>query len=128
MRKLDPSSTALAPVLSLRAKDIAPMPRKRFVKVTIPLYYEGHVYRKGSRIRVIISAPDGDQPIWSFGNAAPKGKHPKVAIAYSKGKPSSLVLPVVSGIDVPTELPPCPGLRGEPCRDYKALTNRRAKG
>jgi hypothetical protein len=23
----------------------------------------------------------------------------------------------VSGVDVPTGLPPCPGLRGEPCRD-----------
>jgi hypothetical protein len=26
---------------------------------------------------------------------------------------------VVPGLDVPTELPPCPGLRAEPCRDYK---------
>jgi hypothetical protein len=24
---------------------------------------------------------------------------------------------VVPGVDVPTGLPPCPGLRGEPCRD-----------
>ena len=27
-------------------------------------------------------------------------------------------MPVVSGASVPTSLPPCPGLRGEPCRRY----------
>jgi hypothetical protein len=30
--------------------------------------------------------------------------------------PSSLVLPVVPGVDVPSGLPPCPSLRNEPCR------------
>jgi hypothetical protein len=47
-----------------------------------------------------------------------------VRIARSKRRPSSLLLPVVPGVDVPTGLPPCPGLRGEPCRDYHALANR----
>jgi hypothetical protein len=30
---------------------------------------------------------------------------------------------VVPGVSVPTGLPPCPGLRGEPCRGYQALAN-----
>ena len=42
-------------------------------QVTIPLYYEGHTYRAGSRIRVTITAPNGDQPIWSFGETQPRG-------------------------------------------------------
>jgi hypothetical protein len=118
-RKLDrKKSTPLEPVLSLRARDVSPMPKGRFVEVTIPLYYEGHAYRAGSRIRLTIAAPNGDQPVWSFGETLPKGQA-KVAIANSKRMPSSLVLPVVPGVDVPTGLPPCPGLRGEPCRDYK---------
>jgi hypothetical protein len=126
-RKLDAAkSTPLEPVLSLRKRDVRPMPRDRFVKVTIPLYYQGHVYRAGSRIRVLITAPNGDQPVWSFGEAQPKGRA-TVAVAYSKKMPSSLVLPVVPGVDVPTALPPCPGLRAEPCRDYKAYANRAAK-
>jgi hypothetical protein len=29
------------------------------------------------------------------------------------------VLPVVAGIDAPTALPPCPALRGQPCRRYE---------
>jgi predicted acyl esterase len=126
-RKLDArKSTPLEPVLSLRAKDVSPLPRNRFVKATIPLYYEAHAYRAGSRIRVTISAPNGDQPIWSFGQTQPK-KSARVAIFSSHGKPSSLVLPVVPGLDAPTPLPPCPGLRGEPCRPYQAITNRSAK-
>ncbi len=125
-RKLDPKkSTLLEPTLSLRASDVSPMPRGRYVKVTIPLYYEGHTYRAGSRVRVTITAPNGDQPIWSFGETQPKG-HPTVSIAHSKSMPSSLILPVVPGVSVPTGLPPCPGLRGEPCRDYKPYVNRPA--
>jgi predicted acyl esterase len=125
-RKLDAAkSTPLEPVLSLRASDVSPMPANRFVPLTIPLYYQGHVYRAGSRIRVTITAPNGDQPIWSFGETDPTGTA-NVAVAYSRQMPSSLLLPIVSGVNVPTGLPPCPGLRGEPCRDYQAYVNRPA--
>ena len=104
---------------------MSPLPRHRFVEVTIPLYYEGHVYRAGSRIRVVIAAPNGSQPIWAFSNTSPKGTA-TVAIAHSKQRPSRLILPVVPGVSVPTGLPPCPGLRGEPCRTYTPLVNRPA--
>ncbi|HKZ15682.1 MAG TPA: CocE/NonD family hydrolase [Solirubrobacterales bacterium] len=125
-RKLDAAkSTRLEPVLSLREADVEPMPADEFVKVTIPLYYEGHAYRAGSRIRVTIAAPNGTQPIWDFEETEPAGKA-DVAIAYSPEDPSNLLLPVVPGVNVPTGLPPCPGLRGEPCRDYVPFTNRAA--
>jgi uncharacterized protein len=125
-RKLDAAkSTKLEPVLSLREADVEPMPTNQFVKLTIPLYYEGHAYRAGSRIRVTIAAPNGTQPIWDFEEAEPKG-HAEVSVAYSKRDPSNLLLPVVPGAKVPTGLPPCPGLRGEPCRDYVPFTNRAA--
>jgi predicted acyl esterase len=123
-RKLDAAkSTQLEPVLSLREADVEPLPADRFVKVTIPLYYEGHAYRAGSRIRVTVAAPNGTQPIWAFAQTKPKGKA-DVAIGYGAKRPSSLVLPVIPDVAVPSELPPCPGLRGEPCRDYKTLSNR----
>ena len=124
MRKLDAArSTPLAPVLSLRKKHVSPMPTDRFVKVTIPLYYQGHPYRAGSRIRVILTDPNGDQPIWAFDETKPK-KRAKVAIAYSERRPSRLLLPVVPGVEIPTDLPPCPGLRGQPCRDFQPLESR----
>jgi uncharacterized protein len=124
-RKLDKAkSTPLEPVLSLRKKDVEAMPKDAFVPVTIPLYYQGHGYRKGSRLRVTISAPGGDQPVWAF--AKTKGPA-KVAIAYGKKHPSKLTLPVIPDAGIPTALPPCPGLRGEPCRDYQPLENASAK-
>jgi hypothetical protein len=117
------ASTPLAPVLSLRKSAVQPLPRGRFVEVTIPLYYEGHAYRAGSRIRVIISAPGGTQPLWAFAQPNPAGTA-SASIELSAAAPSSLVLPVVSGVSVPTALPPCPSLRNEPCRPYVPLVNQ----
>ena len=103
----------------------AALRRGRFTDVAIPLYYEGHVYRAGSRIRIVISAPGGDQPTWAFADLSPGvSRHVTVRVAHSPSMPSRLVLPVVSGVAVPTGLPPCPGLRGEPCRTYRPLVNR----
>jgi uncharacterized protein len=122
-RALDPlKSTELEPVPSFLLEDFEDMPADQFVPVTIPLYYEGHAYREGSRIRVRISAPNGDQPVWSFGETDPAGQA-NVAIGYGGSMPSRLALPVVPGVSVPPELPPCPGLRGQPCRDYVPFTN-----
>ena len=127
-RKLDRrQSTPLEPVLSLRASDTAPLPRNRFTKLTIPLYYQAHAYRADSRIRVTISAVGGDQPIWAFAKARPKGT-PDVDVAYGGKRRSRLTLPIAPSVTVPTELPPCPGLRGEPCREYVPFENQVAPG
>jgi predicted acyl esterase len=123
-RKLDQArSTELAPVPSLRRKDDAPLPTTAFARVDVPLYYQGHAYRAGSRIRVTITAPGADQPLWAFGDARPQGTA-VVAVAHGAGRASKLVLPVVPGVAVPTPLPPCPGLRGEPCRPAQPIANQ----
>lgn len=123
-RKVDAKQSSLMyPEPNLRRSAAKTLPRNRWVKVRIPLYYQGHAYRKGSRVRVSISAPGGDQPIWSFAEASPSGETPSVGIQHTRNHPSRLVLPVVPRISVPTGLPPCPGLRGEPCRDYQPVAN-----
>ena len=114
--------TAIEPVPSFTQADAAPMPAGQFVKVVVPLYYEGHAYRAGSRIRVTISAPNGSQPVWSFAQTTPKPTG-NVEIAFSDVMPSSVVLPVVPGVSVPTALPACPSLRNEPCRSYQPIVN-----
>jgi len=116
------ASTALEPIPTFTAAAASPMPADRFVKVVVPLYYEGHAYRAGSRIRVTISAPNGTQPVWSFGQTEPDGTG-TVSIAFSTTMPSSVVLPVVPGVSVPTPLPACPSLRNEPCRPYQTIVN-----
>ena len=125
-RRLDPvRSTLLAPAPSLRRADVRPLPSGRYSEVTVPLYYEGHAYRRGSRIRVTITAPGGDQPVWAFAETSPRTSA-QVTIAHSPKLASRLILPVVPGVAVPTGLPPCPGLRGEPCRVYKRYLNQPA--
>jgi uncharacterized protein len=114
-------STLLNPIPTFYASDAEPMPKNKFEQVAIPLYYQGHVYRTGSRIRVTIAGPNGQQPVWSFGESLPGGTD--VAISSSPAQPSKLVLPVIPGLQAPTELPPCPSLRNQPCREYQPMTN-----
>ncbi len=78
-------STTLEPIPTFRAADAAPMPANKYVKVVVPLYYQGHAYRAGSRIRVTISAPGGSQPVWAFASALPSSPA-KVSIAFSKSR------------------------------------------
>ena len=99
-------------------RDAAPLPRRRFVKVTIPLYYQGHVYRTDSRIRVTITAPNGDQPIWSFGETRPEAHRDA-----SRSPSRSACRRGSSCRWCPAGTPP-PGCRraracrAQPCRDY----------
>ena len=117
-RKLDPKlSSPLEPVLKQGPGDTAKLPKGKLTKLIIPLYYQGHLYRAGSRIRVTVSAPVGDQPVWAFAETVPT-HNANVTVAFSHKHQSRLVLPLVPGISAPTPLPPCPGLRGEPCRNY----------
>jgi uncharacterized protein len=126
-RKMDRDESRLTePVPSLRKRDVKTLPDGRFVKVRIPLYYEGHVYRAGSRIRVMLTAPGGDQPVWGFAEASPNGT-PWVAVAHDAEHPSRLVLPVTPNVEAPTPLPQCPALRGEPCRGFEPFENEAFK-
>jgi predicted acyl esterase len=115
--------TQLQPIPTFLPSDVRPMPKTQFVPVVVPLYFEGHAYRTGSRIRVTIAAPNGTQPVWTFGQTQPEGGTANEQVAFSPTMPSSLTLPIVRGVSVPTALPACPSLRNEPCRAYQPYTN-----
>jgi hypothetical protein len=115
-------STQLEPVPSFTSRDAQPMPQSTFTKVVIPLYYSGHTYRAGTRIRVTIAAPNGTQPVWSFNEALPRKGTSQIWIALSPTMPSSLVLPVVPGVTAAAQ-PSCGSLRSQPCRTYVPLKN-----
>jgi predicted acyl esterase len=120
------SPTSLEPIPTFLASDTESMRSSEFVPVVIPLYFQGHVYRAGSRIRVTIAAPNGSQPVWSFSQTQPAEGTAAESIAFSPNMPSSLTLPTVPGVSVPTGLPPCPSLRNEPCRAYEPFANNGA--
>jgi predicted acyl esterase len=117
------SPTLLQPIPTFAASDVQPMPANEYVPVVVPLYFQGHAYRAGSRIRVTIAAPNGTQPVWSFSQTQPAGTTATESIAFSNTMPSSLILPIVPGVTVPTGMPACPSLRNEPCRSYQAFVN-----
>ena len=100
----------------MRLRDARPLPRHHFTKGVIPLYFQAHAYRAGTRIRVTISAPNGEQPIWAFDEARPRHSVATIHVPSTATKRSRLVLPVVPGLRTSTPQPPCPGLRNEPCR------------
>ena len=114
--------TLVSPIPTFLESDAEPMPPGDFERIAIPLYYQGHMYRAGSRIRVTIAGPNGAQPVWSFSESVAGPSD--VDIAFSRKKPSMLVLPVIPGVEAPTDLPPCPSLRNQPCRTYQPIENR----
>jgi predicted acyl esterase len=119
VRKVDEArSTELQPLLTVLEADAAPLPAGEFTKARIEIYPFAHVFRAGSRIRLIVTAPGGDRIAWAFDSLAGT---PTNEVARSAGRPSSIALPVVAGVSVPTGLPACPGLRAQPCRTYTGL-------
>jgi len=125
-RKLGPTSTDLWPEPTFMEKDVQPLLPGQWVKVRVAIAGFSHVFRKGSRIRISVDTPGDRRSVWRFRlEKFPNGAiH---AVAHSSTYPSSVLLPVIPGVPVTTPLPPCPSLRGEPCRKYVAYTNTPAQ-
>jgi putative CocE/NonD family hydrolase len=111
----DARSTALEPVPTFAAADVADLPRREFSLVRVPVYPFGHVFRAGSRVRVTVQPPGGNRPSWAF-DALTYDRPVVNRIGVGGIRASKVVLPVVDGVEVPTGLPACGSLRGQPCR------------
>jgi uncharacterized protein len=120
VRTLDPlESTELEPFPTFLEEDAAPMPVGEFEPVRVPLFPFAHVFRPGTRMRINIEAPGGNQPFWEFDTTGEEGA--VNAIGHSVGRPSRVQLPVLPASvapSVPASLPACPSLRNQPCRPY----------
>lgn len=105
--------------LSADTRDLAP---DRYSLVKIPVDPIAHTFRPGTQLRVVLSAPGGDRPVWAF---ATLDDGQKATAAIGGLVASSLTVNVVSGVDATTALPVCGSLRGGPCRAYVAENNER---
>ncbi|MGK2956082.1 MAG: CocE/NonD family hydrolase [Solirubrobacterales bacterium] len=115
-------STVSNPFPTHFKKDAAPLPKGKFSLVRIPVFAAAHAFRKGSKLRITVSAVGGDRAIWHFATLD-KGKKKNTILLGGK-KPSRLVLPVLAGADAKgTPLPPATALRGQPSRDYAKASN-----
>jgi uncharacterized protein len=122
-RALDAAaSTATHPVPTYLASTAAPLPRGRFTLVRIPIQPFAYAFRAGSRIRLTITAPGGERPVWAFDTYQTHGTVTDT-VGLGGATPSALVLSVVPGITPPDAQPTCPSLRGQPCRSYAPATN-----
>ena len=121
-RKLDRlKSTPLEPVLSLRESAVSPLPRR-------PVR-QGHdpPLLRGARVPRRLANPGHDlrperrrSPSGRSARRTRTGRR-RFRSPHSARKPSRLTLPVVPGVDVPTGLPPCPGLQGRAMPGLPAL-------
>jgi uncharacterized protein len=117
-RQLDPAeSTPLLAVHTHVESDASPLPDGEFVPVRVALFPFAHVVRPGSRLRLNIEAPGGNQPFWKF-DALP-GPH-RNEVAHSAALLSKVVLPVLpTSPPVPAAQVACPSIRNQPCRPYR---------
>ena len=120
-RKLDAARAPCSTGATFSRGRRAPLPAGGS-PVTVPLYYEGHAYRGG------LADPDhgfgaGRRPA-GVGFAQPAVGHGDGVRSRTRAVPLAAGAAGRAGRKVPTPLPPCPGLRGEPCRAYQAFSNR----
>jgi len=113
----DNASTELRPVATHLEADATPLPDGEFALVRVEVLPFGHVFRAGSRLRLIVDAPGGNRAVWAFDTTIAQGE--QVTIGHDAVTPSRLVLPVVDGIDAPDPAPACDSLRGQPCRAFR---------
>lgn len=117
-RRTDPAaSTELRPFQLHLESEAEPLPPGEPALARVEVFPFGHVFRAGSRIRLVVAAPGRDRSHWRF-EALPADGDVFVTVHRSRAWPSRLVLPVVPGVDVPTPRPACGVLRGQPCRRY----------
>ena len=121
-RALERGSTELHPIQLGRERGIAPLPAGQWTSARVLIPAFGHVFRPGSRVRLAINTPGGDQATWAYELLdLPAGTEHLLGVGGPAA--SSVALPLVPGQVVPVALPPCPSLRGQPCRPAPAIAN-----
>jgi predicted acyl esterase len=114
-------STPLFTDPSYLGSDARNLSASDYTLVKIPIDPVVHTFRPGTELRVVISAPGGDRPIWEFATLD-HGQSAKVGVGGVTA--SALVVNVVPGVAATPILPACGSLRGEPCRAYQAESNQ----
>ncbi|MBS2030196.1 MAG: CocE/NonD family hydrolase [Deltaproteobacteria bacterium] len=122
LRALDPSATDLWPEHTYTQADEQLLTPGDWVQARVGIPSFNHVFRAGSKIRVLVDTPGDSRAAWTFALKSFPGSV-SYDIGASAAYPSSIALPVLTGVSATTPLPPCPSLRGKQCRDYQPYTN-----
>ena len=103
-------------------EDFEPMPIDEWVSSKIVIPSVAHPIRAGSALRVSVSSPGRDHGTWEF-ETPEYADNPTFQLGYGSLYPSSLRMMVLPDIEIPEAYPPCPSLRGQPCRAYEPESN-----
>lgn len=121
-RRPGPKATPLWPAQTLQLDAFQPLPIDQWTEVRIGTAGFAHAARAGSRIRVSVDTPGGVRADWRFALKT-FATGATYVVGHDTDHPSRVVLPRVDGVAIPTTAPPCPSLRGQPCRDVVAPMN-----
>jgi predicted acyl esterase len=121
-RKPGPNATPLWPAQTLQENAWAALPAGEWVPVRVGVAGFGHVLRAGSRVRVSVDTPGGVRADWRFALKAFPGPV-TYGIGHDATHPSKVVLPRLAGVTAVSGPPPCPSLRGQPCRAHQPSPN-----
>jgi len=125
MRALDEDlSTEIRPVPTFAADDQEPLSPGELTEVSVEVFPVAHVFRAGSSIRVSVDSPGGNRARWQFATIETAGQ--TNTIAMSAEHPSRITMPLAS-VSAPPGVPPCPSLRGQPCRAAEPVENQPAE-
>lgn len=119
-REEDPRfSTELRPFQTHLLEDVQPLFPGQPASARVEIFPFAHVFRAGSKIRISVEAPNIMADLWGFASLpTPAVNSIHTSVIY----PSSLALPVLSGLSAPTSYPPCYTtsggiqIRNQPCR------------
>jgi len=114
-------STALFTDPTYLASNSRNLSSNSYSLLKIPIDPIVHTFRAGTELRVVLSAPGGDRPTWTFATLD-DGQTATVGLGGIAA--SALVFNTVSGVTATSTLPTCGTLRGEPCRAYQAEGNQ----
>lgn len=130
-RKVAKGSTELLPLHSQVESDAEELEPGEWTEARVEIFPFFHIVRSGSRIRLSVHTPGGDRPRWTYIiDEQPEGT--TIDVGHSAEHPSRLVLPLspklLEDTPYPAALPPCPSLRGQPCRDFVPYRNQEVDG
>jgi hypothetical protein len=108
-------SSELRPVHTHLEADEAPLTPGEFASVRVEMFPFAHAFRAGSKIRIAVSSPGGSRVLWKF-DVLPEDGEVTNSVGYGSMYPSQVVLPVLPGVDIPTDYPAATALRAQPAR------------
>jgi hypothetical protein len=117
-------SDGLEIVHPFTAEALRPVRPGQWVEARVDIPSFAHAFRAGSQLRLSIATPGRNHATWEFDNPDYGDLVPTNLVARSRRMPSSLVLSMLPGVEVPAVTPaPCPALRGQACRPFVATEN-----